>query len=170
MRLFKDPMLSVPPRMTRTQHGGSWLQEQPSKFWFPQAEGDEKGLGSSQIPKQEQSKEETSAPPQQSSSCGPGKSESALPTKAQKQPNFWSVKRQEVTTVLENNKPRIYRMSSTTVKELEAIRYLENYEKTTLRSTWSDQFMETKIMSSGGFKATQGFIPSAWDTTPEQER
>ena len=65
------------------------------QIWIPKAEGDEKGLGSSQIPKQEQSREEASAPPQQSSSCGPGKWESAPPTKAQKQPNFWSVKRQK---------------------------------------------------------------------------
>jgi hypothetical protein len=93
-------------------------------IWVPKAEGDEIGHGSSQIPKQEQSKEDTSTPQQQSSSCGPGKSEPAPPLKAQKQPNFWSVVRQEITAVLEHNKPKIDRMSATTVEELEVIRFL----------------------------------------------
>ena len=100
----------------------------------------------------------------------PGKSEPAPPLKAQKQPNFWSVVRQEITAVLEHNKPRIDRMSATSVEELEAIRFFENYMKTTLRGKWANQFKDTKIMNNGGFKATQGFIPSAWDTTQEQER
>jgi hypothetical protein len=139
-------------------------------IWVPKAEGDEIGHGSSQIPKQEQSKEDTSTPQQQSSSCGPGKSEPAPPLKAQKQPNFWSVVRQEITAVLEHNTPKIDRMSATTVEELEVIRFFENYLKTTLRGKWANQFKDTKIMDNGGFKATQGFIPSAWDTTQEQER
>ena len=104
-------------------------------IWVPTAEGDEMGHGSSQIPKQEQGKEETSTPQQQSSSCGPGKSEPAPPLKAQKQPNFWSVVRQEITAVLENNKPRIDRMSATSVEELEAIRFFENPSSSARRST-----------------------------------
>ena len=42
--------------------------------------------------------------------------------------------------------------------------------KTTLRGKWTSQFMDTKVMENGGYKATQGFVPSAWGISPEQER